>query len=143
MFRYEERLWRERTLCFETTVEFRNSTNCAWRVCSLIHPTQTHGGRKGAPTCNASLVVATLRRLSMLSLQSSSPAICLVYGALCIPGFNLPLIDLIFERYNTQNSLFYNDLTPMTDSTKAALCWIDGCFLPCLASTSWRQRRWL
>jgi hypothetical protein len=46
------------------------------------------------------------------------------------PRIQLSAYDLTFEIFNTQNSLFYNDLTPMTDSTKAALCWIDGCFLP-------------
>ena len=50
-------------------------------------------------------------------------AVYALYGVLNIPDTGLPLLDMTFKNHATQNSIFYNDDAPMTDSNKGALRW--------------------
>jgi len=56
-------------------------------------------------------------------------AIFCFYGAICVPDFNLPLIDMKMKVHKTRNSLFYNDDSEETESNKNSMRWIGGSFL--------------
>ena len=56
-------------------------------------------------------------------------AVYALYGVLNIPDTGLPLLDMTFKNHATQNSIFYGDEAPMTDSNKGALRWTGVSFL--------------
>ena len=56
-------------------------------------------------------------------------AVYALYGVLQFPDTGLPLIDMTLKNHPTQNSIFYNDEAPMTDSNKGALRWTGVSFL--------------
>ena len=51
------------------------------------------------------------------------------FGALCIPDLNLPLLDMTFKLHDTRASLFYNDLSPESETLVKANRWIGASFL--------------
>ena len=58
-----------------------------------------------------------------------SAAVFALYGVLQFPDTGIPLIDMTLKSHPTQNSIFYNDVAPMTDSNKGAYRWTGVSFL--------------
>ena len=52
-----------------------------------------------------------------------------LYSVLQFPDTGIPLIDMTLTSHPTQNSIFYNDAAPLTDSNKGALRWTGVSFL--------------
>ena len=66
-------------------------------------------------------IKAPLDAEATLKLNS---VILLLYGAMQFPGSPIPLMDFTGKLHSTQNSLFYNDESTISDSNKGALRWV-------------------
>jgi|SaaInl85LU_5_DNA_1037374.scaffolds.fasta_scaffold60531_1 hypothetical protein len=66
-----------------------------------------------------------------------------LYGAICFPDLNLPLLDLGLKMHGSRASYFYNDMTPESESNVKMNRWVGSAFAtvgvnPRLCSASFR-----
>lgn len=51
-----------------------------------------------------------------------------LYGAICFPDLNLPLLDLGLKMHGSRASYFYNDMTPESESNVKMNHWVGSDF---------------